>query len=136
MHTRIVVDYRPQTQDKECTRIAVGGNLINHPDNVSFKTVEITTAKILIDSTISPSKAKFCVFDIGNFYLGTPTQRYEYMFHNLKDIPTDIGTQYNLHNIAINKKVYVGIRKGMYGLPQAGILANKLLQKNPAKLSM
>ena len=29
-----------------------------------------------------------------------------------------------------NDKIYVEIRKGMYGLPQAGILANKLLQKN------
>jgi hypothetical protein len=30
-------------------------------------------------------------------------------------------------------KVYIEIQKGMYGLPQAGILTNKLLQNNLAK---
>ena len=42
----------------------------------------------------------------------------------IKYIPPDIVEQYNLNEIAINGKVYVEIRKGMYGLPQAGILAN------------
>ena len=60
-------------------------------------------------------------------------QRFEYIFIYLKDIPPDIIQQYNLNDIAINGKVYVEIRKGMYGLPQAGILANKLLQKNLAQ---
>ena len=60
-------------------------------------------------------------------------QRYEYMFINIEDIPDDIVKQYNLTEIASNGKVYVEIRKGMYGLPQAGILANKLLQQNLAQ---
>ena len=34
MHVRILVEYRPQKQEKEQTRITVGGNLINYPDNV------------------------------------------------------------------------------------------------------
>ena len=132
-YAKIVVDYRPHKQEKERTRITVGGNLINYPDNVSTKTAEVTTAKILINSTISTPNAQFCVFDIGNFYLGTPMQRYEYMFIYIKDIPPDIVNQYNLNELAIDGKVYVEIRKGMYGLPQAGILANELLQKNLAK---
>jgi hypothetical protein len=32
-----------------------------------------------------------------------------------------------------DRKVYIEIQKGMYGLPQAGILTNKLLQRNLAK---
>ena len=60
-------------------------------------------------------------------------QRYEYMFINIKDIPEDIVKQYKLTEIENNGKVYVEIRKGMYGLPQAGILANKLLQQNLAQ---
>ena len=75
-YAKIVVDYRPHKQEKERTRLTVGGNLINYPENVSTKTAEITTAKILINSTISTPHAKFCVFDIGNFYLGTPMERY------------------------------------------------------------
>ena len=54
------------------------------------------------------------------------------MFIYIKDIPPDIVNQYNLNELAIDGKVYVEIRKGMYGLPQAGILANELLQKNLA----
>ena len=75
-YARIVVDYRPQKHEKERTRITVGGNLINYPENVSTKITEITTAKILINSTISTPYAKFCVFDIGNFYLCTQMKRY------------------------------------------------------------
>ena len=132
-YSRIVVDYRPKKQEKERTWITVGGNLINYPENVSTKTAEVTLVKILINSTISTPNAKFCVFDVWNFYLGTPVQRFEYMFIYLKDVPPDIIQQYNLNDIAINGKVYVEIRKGMYGLPQASILANKLLQKNLAQ---
>ena len=58
-YTRIVVDYRPQKEEKERTCIIVGGNLINCPDNVSTKTAEVTTAKILIKSTISIPNARF-----------------------------------------------------------------------------
>ena len=89
-YARIVVEYKPQKQEKECTCITVGGNIINYPDNVSTKTAEVTTAKILINSTISTPNARFCAFDIGNFYLGTPMKQYEYMFIYLKDIPLDI----------------------------------------------
>jgi hypothetical protein len=36
---------------------------------------------------------------------------------------------YRLNNKVLNGYVYMKICKGMYGLPQAGILANKLLKK-------
>jgi len=52
------------------------------------------------------------------------------MFINIADIPDDIVERYNLKAIAKNGKVYVEIRKCMYKLPQAGILAKELLQKN------
>jgi hypothetical protein len=42
-------------------------------------------------------------------------------------IPQAIYEQYNLQEIENNGCVYVEIRKGMYGLPQAGILANRKL---------
>jgi len=57
-------------------------------------------------------------------------KRYEYMFINIADIPDNINEKYILKAIAKNVKVYVKIQKGMYGLPQLGILANELLQKN------
>jgi hypothetical protein len=49
--------------------------------------------------------------------------RYEYMRIPAKDIPADIMEQYNLAPLVHNGHVLTKIRKGMYGLPQAGILA-------------
>jgi hypothetical protein len=44
-------------------------------------------------------------------------------------IPDEIITEYKLNDIAEDGWVYTIIEKGMYGLPQAGILANKLLEE-------
>jgi hypothetical protein len=68
--------------------------------------------------------------DVKNFYLNTPMARPEFMRLQLKLIPDEIIAQYNLREKADNKGwVYVRIKLGMYGLPQAGLLANKLLAK-------
>ena len=48
-------------------------------------------------------------------------------------MPEEIIQQYDLRNKCKNGFVYMQIEKGMYGLPQAGILANKLLRKRLAK---
>ena len=57
-------------------------------------------------------------------------ERYEYLKLKLCDIPEEIINEYNLLDIAtLDKSVYVEVRKGMYGLPQAGLIANELLEK-------
>ena len=71
--------------------------------------------------------------DIKNYYLGTPLPNYEYMRFRLEHIPTEIRQQYSLDTLATNGWVYVEIHKGMYGLPQAGILANNLLKTRLVK---
>ncbi len=81
------------------------------------------------NSVISMPGAKFGGADTKNMYLETPLDRYEYMRMPLKLSPDDIIKHYNLHEKALNGYVYMKIRHGMYGLPQAGILANKLLRK-------
>jgi len=43
--------------------------------------------------------------------------------------PEHIKQQYNMDNNTLNGFIYLDIQKTSYGLPQAGILANKLLQK-------
>jgi len=51
----------------------------------------------------------------------------KFMKVKLDIIPEDIIAKYNLWEKQHNSWVYVRIELGMYGLPQAGILANKLL---------
>jgi hypothetical protein len=93
----------------------------------------LTTAKILINSVISTLGAKFLVTDIHSFYLNTPLGRFEYMVINLSSLPQETIDKYDLIKLAQDGKVYIDIQKGMYGLPQAGILAKELLQRNLSK---
>lgn len=132
-YTRVVVDERPQKADPYRVRVTVGGDRIDYPGNVSTPTADITTAKLVFNSTISTPGAKFMTVDIKNFYLGTPMERYEYMWIPLDLIPQVIIDQYNLNDLAHNGRVLVEIRKGMYGLPQAGQLAYERLVIHLAK---
>jgi hypothetical protein len=68
------------------------------------------------------------MMDIKNYYLGTPLPRFEYMKMVLSRFPEEIIQKYNLTALAVDGWVYIEIRKGMYGLKQAGLLANQLLQ--------
>jgi hypothetical protein len=68
------------------------------------------------------------MMDIKNYYLGTPLSRYECMRMLLSHFPEEIVDKYNLKALAVEGWVYIKIRKGMYGLIQAGLLANHLLQ--------
>ena len=47
-----------------------------------------------------------------------------------KLIPEEIKQQYNLHKIVYDEYIYIQIEKGMYGLPQAGKIANDELQRH------
>ena len=63
--------------------------------------------------------------DISNFYLMTPLKRPEYVRINIRDIPDEIFQEYKLTEKAeTNGSVYVQANRGMYGLPQSGLLAN------------
>jgi hypothetical protein len=44
-------------------------------------------------------------------------------------LPLDIIEKHDLKRLTVNGWVYLEIQKGMYGLKQAGLLANQLLQK-------
>ena len=52
---------------------------------------------------------------------------------NIDILPDEIFEKYNLRKIFHNEYVYFKIKMGMYGLPEAGILANNLLKKRLRK---
>ena len=131
---RIVVSVRPQKSEPLRTRLTVGGNLINYTDDKSTPTADLITAKILFNDVISTPGAKFTSIDIKDFYLNTTMPKHEYMQLPIAIIPPEIIQQYNLKDIATSTgTVYIEICKGMYGLPQAGKLANDQLQAHLAK---
>ena len=74
-----VVDYRPQKEDPHRIRITAGGNLINYPGELSTRTADLTTSKLMWNSVLSTEGAKYMCLDIKNFYLSAPLDRFEYM---------------------------------------------------------
>ena len=68
--------------------------------------------------------------DIASFYLMTPLAHPEYIRVSIQDIPDKIIQEYNLKSIVTDDGlIYIKANRGMYGLPQAGLLANELLEK-------
>ena len=101
-----------------------------YPSDCGTPTVDLLTAKLLLNSIISSPGAKFLTIDIKNFYINTPMKRFEYMRLKLSDLPEDFVEQYNLKPKADkNGQVYIEIRRGMYGMPQAVLLSQKLLEE-------
>jgi hypothetical protein len=125
---KIVCDYKPHKQEKDRVRLTVGGDRLDYSGDVATSTADITTFKILINSTLSTEDAAMMMMDTKNYYLGIPLPRFEYMKMLLSRFPEEIIQKYNLKALAVDGWVYIEIRKGMYGLKQAGLLANQLLQ--------
>jgi hypothetical protein len=130
---KIVSADKPNKAIKERIRFTVRGDQVEYPDDVSTKTAALTTVKILLNSVLSTPGAEFMTGDIENFYLNNVMKRKEYMRIPIGDIPQTIIDQYNLLPLVSNGYVYVEIGKGMYGLPQAGKIANDRLIKHLAK---
>ena len=128
-YVRMVVNYRPQKPDPNRVCITAGGNLIKYPCDLTTQTADLTTSKIFWNSLLITQDAKYMGIDIKNFYLGTPLDRYEYMHIPLTMFPENVAQQYQLREKEKNGFIYMEIIKAIYGLPQAGFLANKLLNK-------
>jgi hypothetical protein len=125
---KIVCNYKSHKKEKERVRLTVGGDILDYSGDVTTSTADITTFKILINSTLSTEDAAMMMLDIKKYYLGTPLPRFEYIKMLLSRFPEEIIQKYNLNALAVDGWVYIEIRKGMYRLKQAGLLANQLLQ--------
>jgi hypothetical protein len=72
-----VVDIKDHKEEKERTRLTLGGDQIEYPGDKSTRTAGLASAKILINSVISTTDAQSMVIDINNFYLNNPLGRFE-----------------------------------------------------------
>jgi hypothetical protein len=76
---KIVCDNKPHKKKKERVRLTVGGDRLDYSGDVATSTADITTFKILINSTLSTKDAAMMMMDINNYYPSTPLPRFEYM---------------------------------------------------------
>jgi hypothetical protein len=81
------------------------------------------------NSTISTRGAMYMCADAGTFYLATPLDCQEYMRIMVELAPQEFINANNLASKIKNGYIYMKLVRGIYGLPQAGVLANKLLKK-------
>jgi len=126
-YIRIVCAHKPNKPEPFRVRATVGGDKIEYNDDVSTPTVDITTVNMLMNDIISTDDARAMTLDIKNFYLNTPLPEFEYVRIPISTLPSDIINHYQLHDLVDNGFVMAEIRKGIYGLPQSGILAKQLL---------
>jgi hypothetical protein len=132
---RIATYYNPQYREKidhkgdherRC-RGTIGGDRLPYPGAVSARTADMEVVKVLLNSALSDD-AELMTLDIKDYYLGTPLDRPEYIRIDIKFIPNDCMIKYNLHQYVHNNFILHEVNKGMYGLKQAGLLAqNKLI---------
>jgi hypothetical protein len=85
---------------------------------------------MLFNSVVSMKGAQFMIMNISNLYLMTPLHCAKFIRIKLSDILDEVINKYKLREKATkNGSIYIRAKRGMYGLPQAGLLANKLLKK-------
>jgi hypothetical protein len=104
------------------------GNTIAYHGDTGSKTGFIKVVKGVLNSVCSLPKGKVPHADIDNYYLNTPLDRPEYVVRIKIDvISQEFIDKNNLMAYVHNGWVYFKITKGIYGLKQAGKLANDLL---------
>lgn len=131
---RIASYYNPQirikTKDDGTKEYRVrgtyGGDRSDYNGPVSAATAALPTIKLLLNAVVSED-ASWMTADIKDFYLGTPLPIKEYMRISLNHIPLPAQIQHNIQHYARRGYVMMEISKGIYGLPQAGKLAQDRL---------
>ena len=105
--------------------------MLDFNGKLTTPTATATTDKCLFNSVVSTKNAKCVTADVKYFYLNNTLPEPEYMKIQLSIITEEIISQYQLHKfVDTNGWVYMKICQGIYGLKQAGIIANNELIKH------
>ena len=133
-YANLICDLRPLKSETHRVRMTAGGDKLIYDGDPSSPAVSLLKTKIFLNSVISDARkgAKFSSADIKNHYLQSPMKKFQYMHIPLKYFTDEIRQEYNIMDIAENGYVYIEIRKGMYGLKEAGILAFNYVVENLA----
>jgi len=122
----IVCAHCPEKAVPHCVCWTIGGDHVEYLGNVSTKTADIITAKLLFNSMASTPSGQCMMGDLKDFYLGTPMAPLDYVYMCIPVAihPPNIMDHYNLHMLIHNGHAYIEIHCGMYGLLQASKIAN------------
>jgi hypothetical protein len=73
----IIIDHRPQKENPNRICITIRGSLFTYPFELTTRTTDMVSSKLLWNGTISTRGARFARADIKNMYLEIPLDRYE-----------------------------------------------------------
>jgi hypothetical protein len=128
-----VAYYNPQIKTKIENNIkkyrvrgTIGGDQLPTDDPVAAATASMTTIKTFFNVVVSEN-AELMTADIKDFYLNTILTKPVYMVISAHMIPPTFISKHELGSLIHNGKYYVRVDKGIYGLPQAGRLAQERL---------
>ena len=111
---KIVCEVKPEKEEKERTRLTVGGNLLDFTENISSPTTSVTTEKCVFNSVVSTPEVRCLLACIKHFYLNNILPDPEFMRIPLKTTPHEIIDSYNLTAQVDNQGwIYMRIEKGM-----------------------
>ena len=127
-YANFVCDYRPLNAEPFQIRLVVGGDKLDFAEDAGAPAASMLETKLLVNSVISDAAegARFMSCDLKDF-LATKMAKPEFMRIAWKYIPDNIQTRYNLDKKYNQGYVYVKIKRGMYGLKQAAVLAYQQL---------
>lgn len=109
-----------------------GGDISDYHGPTAAQTADMTSIKILWNATVS-EEAEFMSIDIKDFYLGTKLEQNEYMRIHISQIPQESRDKYVTPDLIQDDHVLAEISKGIYGLKQAGLLAQQRLVQHLSK---
>jgi hypothetical protein len=135
-YSTFVCTMRPGKAEPCRIRMTVGGDKLDAYQDVRSPAVGITDTKLHLNSTISDAKhgARYCTGDLKDFFLVSEMKIFQYMRVHRRYVPREVIDEYGLTDDYFDSKgyVYLEIRKGMYGLKEAAILAYDQLKAHLA----
>jgi hypothetical protein len=132
-HGQFICTIRPEKAKPNQMRFMVAEDRINYPGEVATPIKEMLVAK-MFNSVIFMKGTQFMTMGISNFYFMTPLHHAMFILIKLSDIPNEDVNEYKLREKTTKiGNIYIRAKRRMYSLPQAGLLANKLLKKHLSK---
>ena len=111
--------------------MTVGGDRLDAYQDVRSPAIGLVDTKLHLNSVISDAHfgARYCTGDLKDFFLVSDMPIFQYMRIHRRYLTAEVIAENNLTDAHFDSKgyVYVEIRKGMYGLKEAAILAYEQL---------
>jgi hypothetical protein len=135
-YANFVCTMRPGKAEPYRIRMTVGGDRLDAYQDVRSPAIGLTDTKLHLNSVISDAHlgARYCTGDLKDFFLVSDMLIYQYMRIHRRYLTPEIIAEYTLTDQHFDSKgyLYVEIRKGMYGLKEAAILAYDQLKAHLA----